>query len=87
LSIQIHLADPILPVGARLTIEIGRGQVTSGLKDLKEAVAGIFVESDRSIGCTPTERALVDRLAQIEKAIISNLPAEVKLELANKAAN
>ena len=86
MSYTITLEAPILPEGAFMKVEIPRGQLQQGIKDLSVAIDAIHEESDKSRDTSPGERALNKRMEAIEKAIISTLPAEVKLSIANEAA-
>lgn len=84
MSITIHLEEPILPPGARITAEIKLGYLSSGLKELSAAVDYIHEESDTSRDTSPGERALIKRLDAIEKAILDGLPPKTKLAIANE---
>ena len=78
-------ASDILPAGVRIEAVINQGRIANDLEQLHEAILFIHTEEATAKGFTSAERVMAERLGLIEKAIINGLPADVKLDIANKA--
>lgn len=75
----------LLPAGVHIEAIINQSRMPADLKELHEAIQFIHTEEATAKGFTSAERVMNDRLRDIEKAIVSGLPADVKLEIANRA--
>lgn len=75
----------LLPGGVRIEATLNQGRIAGDLEQLSAAILFIHKEEATAKGFTSAERVMNERLNQIEKSIIGGLPADVKLEIANKA--
>lgn len=85
-TITISFHSPLLPEGCRLNAEIAINKVTEGIAATREAVTYVFEEATRSSGLTPAERNMTERLNKIDQALLNQLPADVKLAIANRTS-
>ena len=76
----------ILPAGVTIEAILNQSRVSADLTELSEAIKFANTEEATAKGLTAAERVMAGRLASIEKSIINGLPADVKLDIANKAA-
>lgn len=80
-NINIRLEAPILPAGSFISADI-EGETDLDL--LSKAIAKVFEEAEKSRVDLPGYRNVLDRLAFIEKAVVSGLPPYTKLDIANR---
>ena len=79
-NVHIHLGPPILPAGASIDADIEKAD---DLELLTKAIAKVFEEAEKSRVDLPGYRNVLDRIAFIEKAVVSGLPSYTKLDIAN----
>lgn len=84
--INITLKSPLLPEGTSVEAELNVNSIEKDIEATKKAVTYVFEEAARSAGLTPAERILSERLDAIDRALLNQLPADVKLEIANRTS-
>jgi hypothetical protein len=82
-NIHIRLQEPILPEGAAIDADVSSA---NDLAFLSEAILKVYEEADMARVPTPGIRLLEAKVNRMVKAVMDGLPAEVKLDIANKAS-